>query len=70
MNPFESEAMSGEAVLKYDDGEFEILRPGGYVVCAVTGDRIPLKALRYWNVDRQEPYCDAAASMEGFGKGR
>ena len=47
--------------------EFHVVKPGAYVVCAVTGVRIPLKALRYWNVDRQEPYADAAAAMKGFG---
>lgn len=67
MNPFDSS--SGEAVLDYDDAEFHIVKPGAYVVCAVTAARIPLKSLRYWNVDKQEPYADAAAAMTGFGYG-
>jgi len=33
-----------------------VLAPGSYVTCAVTGQRIPLDELRYWSVDRQEPY--------------
>ena len=56
----------GEAVLEYRDAEFAILRPGGFVRCAVTGVKIPLNSLRYWNVDRQEAYADATASMKGF----
>jgi hypothetical protein len=38
---------------------------GDHVRCAVTGTRIPLDQLRYWSVARQEPYADAAASLEG-----
>lgn len=47
----------GEARLHYLDGEYEVVVPGGYVVCAVTGMQIPLDALRYWSVDLQEPYA-------------
>ena len=47
----------GEARLHYLDGEYEIVTPGGYVVCAVTGTHIPLDALRYWSVDLQEAYA-------------
>jgi hypothetical protein len=38
------------------------------VICAVTGTRIPLHELRYWSVDRQEPYVDAEASLEAEKK--
>lgn len=48
----------GEAKLHYLDGEYEVLVPGGYVVCAVTGTHIPLDALRYWSVDLQEAYAN------------
>jgi len=48
---------SGEARVRYLDGDFEVLSPGGYVVCAVTGARISLDALRYWSVDLQEAYA-------------
>lgn len=67
VNPFDSFGPDDEAIIEYDDAEFHVVKPGAYVVCAVTGVRIPLKALRYWNVDRQEPYADAAAAMAGFG---
>lgn len=59
----------GKAVLEFDDAEFHIVKPGAYVICAVTGAKIPLNALRYWNVDKQEAYQDAAAAKKGFGYG-
>ncbi|MFC2950338.1 DUF2093 domain-containing protein [Marinicaulis aureus] len=67
VNPFDSMNAEDEAVIEYDDAEFHVVKPGAFVICAVTGVRIPLRALRYWNVDKQEPYADAAASMVGFG---
>ena len=59
--------MSGrgrEARLHYLDGTFRLLADGDHVRCAVTGVAIPLDALRYWSVERQEAYADAAASLE------
>ena len=52
------------ARLHYLAGTFRVLSPGDHVICAVTGARIPLDELRYWSVARQEPYADAAASLE------
>ena len=49
--------ISGEAKLRYLDGDYEVLVPGAYVLCAVTGTQIPLDALRYWSVDLQEAYA-------------
>jgi len=60
----------GEAIVEYGDGEFTILKPGAFVRCAVTGAKIPLQALKYWSVDKQEAYADARAAMQGFGLGR
>jgi hypothetical protein len=51
------ERVSGEAKLRYLDGDYEVLQPGAYVICAVTGTHIPLDALRYWSVDLQEAYA-------------
>lgn len=45
-----------EAVLHYGDGEFAVLKAGRFVRCAVSGAQIPLPALRYWSVERQEAY--------------
>ncbi len=54
---------SREARLRYLDADFEILREGGFVRCAATGDPIPLGELRYWDVNRQLPYKTAAAAF-------
>ena len=56
---------SGRAArVHYLAGNFRLLSDGDHVVCAVTGAKIPLLELRYWSVERQEPYVDAAASFE------
>lgn len=52
-----------EARLRYRDGAFDIVFPGSYVTCAVTGQRIPLERLRYWSVERQEAYFDASVAL-------
>ena len=52
------------AKLRYLDGTFRLVADGDHVVCAVTGAAIPLDELRYWSVERQEAYADAAASLE------
>ncbi len=64
MNKLERLGREGEAQLRYLDAEYHVVRPGSYVTCAVTGQRIPLVTLRYWSVDRQEPYADARASLD------
>ena len=56
----------GEARIRYLDGDFQIVAPGAYVVCAVTGQAIPLHELKYWSVKRQEPYADAAAASTAY----
>ncbi|UOM36368.1 DUF2093 domain-containing protein [Acuticoccus sp. I52.16.1] len=55
-----------EATLRYLDGDFQVLSPGAFVRCAVTGRPIPLAELRYWSVDDQEPYADATAAHQAF----
>ena len=44
------------AKLKYLDNSFEIIENGTHVICAVSGKKILLEKLNYWNVDLQEPY--------------
>ena len=64
MNKHEFGARDGEARLRYLDSDYQVVVPGPHVRCAVTGQRIPLSELRYWSVDRQEAYADAAASLK------
>lgn len=52
------------ARVHYMAGTFRLLSAGDHVVCAVTGQRVPLDELRYWSVARQEPYATAEASLE------
>ena len=44
------------AILKYLNNSFEIIENGTHVICAVSGKRIPLENLTYWNVELQEAY--------------
>ena len=57
------------AKLHYMAGTFRMLSPGDHVVCAVTGKPIPLDALRYWSVARQEAYVDAEVSTQAEERG-
>lgn len=51
------------AELRYFSGDFQIVRLGTHVVCAVSGQVIPLEELRYWNADLQEAYATAEIAM-------
>lgn len=56
----------GQAELEYLDGEIRVVKPGSFVVCAVTGVHIPVDSLRYWSVDLQEAYATPAAALQRF----
>ena len=44
------------AKLKYLPNNFEIIEDGDHVLCAISGQKISLNNLTYWNVDLQEAY--------------
>ena len=44
------------AKLKYSPNNFSVIEHGDHVICAVSGKKILLENLNYWNVDEQEPY--------------
>ena len=44
------------AKIKYLPNNFKVIQDGDHVVCAISGKKIPLDSLTYWNVDLQEPY--------------
>ena len=48
--------MNKLAKLKYLPNNFEIIEEGDHVLCAISGKKIPLEKLNYWNVDDQEAY--------------
>ena len=54
----------GEAKIQFLDGDYRVVAPGAYVLCAVTGMQIPLDDLKYWSVDRQEAYATPEAVLE------
>lgn len=60
----------GEARLRYLDGDYDVIEPGAYVTCAVSGVHIPLDALRYWSVDLQEPYATPDLATRRFQEKR
>jgi hypothetical protein len=50
------------AKLHYMASSFRMLASGDHVLCAVTGEVIPLDDLRYWSVAKQEAYASAEIS--------
>ena len=44
------------AKLKYLPNNFQIIEEGDHVICSITGKKISLENLTYWNVELQEPY--------------
>ena len=44
------------AKLRYLPNNFQIIENGDYVECAISGKKISLNNLNYWNVELQEPY--------------
>jgi hypothetical protein len=63
MNRIDPAGRGGEARIRYLDGDFQILSPGTFVRCAVTGAAIPIDELKYWNVAHQEAYIDPATCV-------
>lgn len=54
------------ARLHYMANGFRVLVPGDHVVCAVSGEKITLEALRYWSVAKQEPYATAEIATKAM----
>ena len=52
--------MNKLAKLKYLPNNFDIIEEGDHVICAVSGKKISLQSLNYWNVDEQEAYFSYA----------
>ncbi len=44
------------AKLEYLPNNFKVIEDGDYVECAVSGKKINLENLTYWNVELQEAY--------------
>lgn len=46
-----------EAKLAYRPGDFDVVKSGDHVRCAVTGMPITVDQLTYWNAELQEAYA-------------
>ena len=57
-----------KAKLKYKNNSFDIIEEGDFVVCAVSGKKILLENLSYWNVDLQEAYFSPIEVNESLNK--
>jgi len=55
---------SQEAKIRYLDADYQVLSPGSFVRCSLTGKAIPLDELKYWSVARQEAYVDVETSVQ------
>ena len=58
------------ARLHYLSGSYRVVQQGDHVVCAVTGQRIPLNSLRYWSHELQEAYANAEAAAKRYAEAR
>ncbi len=55
-----------KAKIKYNSNDFEIIKEGEYVICAVSGKHILLNQLTYWNVDLQEAYFSPKEAQQRY----
>ena len=55
-----------KAKLKFNANNFEIIEEGDYVLCAVSGKKISLNELTYWNVELQEAYFSPKEAQERY----
>ena len=55
-----------KAKLKFSPNNFEIIEEGDYVLCVVSGKKIPLNQLTYWNVELQEAYFSPKEAQERY----
>ena len=52
------------AKIKYLPNNFKVIQDGDYVVCAISGKKISLENLTYWNVEEQEAYFSYVEAAE------
>ena len=55
-----------KAKLIFKHNSFDIVEEGDYVLCAISGKKILLKDLNYWNVDLQEAYFSPIEANERY----
>lgn len=62
--------IQGLAMLRYDTPHFDVLRPGQFVLCAISGERVALEDLKYWSAEFQEAYRGPVEATRSFLKHR
>ena len=55
-----------KAKLVFKHNYFEIVEEGDYILCAVSGKKIQLQNLNYWNLDLQEAYFSPKEANERY----
>ena len=55
-----------KAKLIFKHNYFEIIEEGDHVLCAISGKKIKLQNLNYWNVDLQEAYFSPVEVKESL----
>tara|TARA_E500000331_G_C17130658_1_gene658085 strand:- start:94 stop:342 length:249 start_codon:yes stop_codon:yes gene_type:complete len=58
--------IKNKAKLKFLPSNFEIIEKGEFVICAVSGKKIPLNSLTYWNVELQEAYFSPLEAQKRY----
>ncbi|MBB3981012.1 hypothetical protein GGR44_000643 [Sphingobium fontiphilum] len=56
----------GLAKIRYGTPHFEVIKPGQFVLCAVSGERIDLDILTYWSEALQEAYRGAPEATQAM----
>lgn len=62
--------INGLAELHYETPHFDVVRPGQFVLCAVSGAQIDLEDLKYWSAEFQEAYRGPVEATQSFLKHR
>ena len=54
------------AKIKYLPNNFQVIEPGDYVECAISGKKINIEDLTYWNVELQEAYFSPKEAQQRY----
>ena len=57
-----------KAKLLFKHNSFDVIEEGDFVTCAISGKKIAIEKLNYWNVDLQEAYFSPEQVKERFNK--
>ena len=57
-----------KAKLLFKHNSFDVIEEGDFVTCAISGKKIAIEKLNYWNVDLQEAYFSPEQVKERLKK--